>query len=59
MNKIPLYLQRKQRRATKSVLPVAATTPKSTDLKNVVDSLQRPAVTYEVHDGRMIPKPAK
>jgi hypothetical protein len=59
MSEIPLHLQRKQRRATKSVLPVAAATPKRTDLKNIVDSLQRPTVTYEVHDGRMIPKPAK
>jgi hypothetical protein len=45
--------------AAKSVLPIAAATPKSTDLKNIVNSSQRPAVTYEVHDGRMIPKPAK
>ena len=61
MSEIPLHLQRKfkQRWAAKSVLPVAAATPKSIDLKNIVNSSQRPAVTYEVHDGRMIPKPAK
>jgi len=61
MSEIPLHLRRKfeQRWATKSVLPVAAATPKSTDLKGIVDSLRRPAVTYELRDGRMIPKPAK
>jgi hypothetical protein len=61
MSEIPLHLQRKfeQRWATKSVLPGTAATPKSIDSKTIVNSLQRPAVTYEVHDGRMIPKPAK
>jgi len=61
MSEIPLHLQRKfeQRWAAKFVLPVAATAPKSADLNGIVNSLRRPAITNELHDGRMIPKPAK
>jgi len=61
MSEIPLHLQRKfeQRWAGKFVLPVAAAGPKSSDLKGIVDSLQRTSITHEVHDGRMITKPTE
>jgi hypothetical protein len=61
VSEIPLHLQRKfeQRWASKFVLPTAAAGPKSTDLKGIINSLQRPSITQETHDGRMIPKPAK
>jgi hypothetical protein len=61
MREIPLHLQRKfeQRWAGKFVLPVAAAEPKGTDLKGIVNSLQRPTITDEVQDGRMVPKPAR
>jgi hypothetical protein len=60
MSEGPLHLQRKfeQRRASKVVLPVAAAESKSTELKGIVKNLQRPSITHEIHDGRMIPKPA-
>ena len=61
MIEVPLHLQRKfeQRWASKSVLPVAAAGPKSTDVNTIVNGLHRPSITHEIHDGRMIPKPAE
>jgi hypothetical protein len=61
MSEIPLHLQRKfeQRWAARRVLSVAAAAPNGTDLKGIVNSLPRLAITYEVHDGRMILKSAK
>ena len=61
MSEIPLHLQRKfeQRWASKLALPVAAAGAESTDLNGIVSGLPRPSITHEVHDGRMIPKPAE